>query len=126
MRPESGFINPSASLRIVLLPEPATPKMALVSPCGRRKEMSSSTTLSSNARVTFSKRMASLPCCFAAGAGMSSGSVGADIVYRYPNRVMSSFVTKKSVTRIITEATTTAWVVERPTPCVPPRVDMPK
>ena len=45
MRPESGFINPSASFRMVLLPEPATPKSALVSPCGSRNEMSSSTCL---------------------------------------------------------------------------------
>src|SRR6185312_10964254 len=86
MWPASGFIKPSASLRIVLFPEPATPKRALVSPCGRRKEMLSSTTLSSNARVTFSKRMASLPCCFAAGAGRSSGSVGADIVLSVPQQ----------------------------------------
>src|SRR5579875_4232674 len=37
-----------------------------------------------------------------------------------------NFVTKKSTNRISTEATTTACVVERPTPSVPPRVVSPK
>ena len=32
----------------------------------------------------------------------------------------------KSLAIIKTELMTTACVVERPTPCVPPRVDMPK
>ena len=36
-----------------------------------------------------------------------------------------SFVIKKSTMRIRTDEATTAWVVERPTPCVPPLVDIP-
>ena len=43
-----------------------------------------------------------------------------------PKTVMKIWVMKKSVAMMMMEATTTAWVVERPTPCVPPRVDMPK
>ena len=39
--------------------EPATPKMALVSPRGRRKEIPSSTVFSSNAIETLSKTMTS-------------------------------------------------------------------
>ena len=35
-------------------------------------------------------------------------------------------VMMKSMTMMSTDANTTACVVERPTPCVPPRVDMPK
>src|SRR5690348_14983361 len=54
MCPLSGFSNPSVSLRMVLFPEPATPKIALVSPLARRKEIPSSTRFSSNAIETFS------------------------------------------------------------------------
>ena len=45
--------------------------------------------------------------------------------YLYPKIAKINLVTKKSTIRISTEEATTAWVVERPTPCVPPRVDMP-
>src|ERR1700674_3291534 len=54
MLPLSGFSKPIASLRIVLLPDPATPKIALVSPRSRRKDMSLRTTFSSKASETFS------------------------------------------------------------------------
>src|SRR6266700_7780600 len=52
MRPASGLISPRASFRIVLLPEPATPKMALVSPWRSWNEMPSSTCRSSKAMET--------------------------------------------------------------------------
>src|SRR6266849_8517677 len=77
MRPESGFINPSASLSRVLLPEPATPKRAFVSPCANRNETPSSTRLSSNARETSSNRIASADGCRVLAARVSSGNVGA-------------------------------------------------
>src|SRR6516164_8553377 len=57
MWPESGLIRPRHSLRIVLLPEPATPSTTLVSPRLSSKETPSSTVKSSNARCTSSKMM---------------------------------------------------------------------
>src|SRR5713226_6318538 len=59
MRPASGLSRPSASFRIVLLPDPAMPKIALVSPWASRKEMPFSTSLSSNCRTTSSNATAS-------------------------------------------------------------------
>src|SRR3954469_22623032 len=44
--------------------------------------------------------------------------------HQYIN-AMSSFVTRKSTAMTATDAATTALVVARPTPCVPPRVRMP-
>ena len=41
-----------------------------------------------------------------------------------PNTTIRSCVTKKSTTMIRIIEATTAWVVERPTPCVPPRAVM--
>src|SRR6266550_3149659 len=79
IRPPSGFISPKVSLRIVLLPEPATPNRALVSPRGRWKDTPFSTTFSSNAMETLSKITASAeesPCCT---SRLSMGSVGADM-----------------------------------------------
>src|SRR5689334_4307732 len=39
-------------------------------------------------------------------------------------KVMKSCVRTASTARMSTDATTTAWVVDRPTPCVPPLVFM--
>src|SRR5438105_8266861 len=82
IRPASGFRRPSASFRIVLLPEPATPKSALVSPRARRKEIPSSTTLRSNASSTSSKTTASPePGCPAEDLD-SRGRTGVDILMK--------------------------------------------
>src|SRR3984885_7761337 len=64
MRPESGLMRPRASFRMRLLPDPATPNTAFVSPRGRWKETPRRTSLSSKAMATSSKIMA--------GAGSSS------------------------------------------------------
>jgi len=95
--------------------------------------MPSSTTFSSNAIETLSNSMAYPEGLTAEAAGFSLGNVGAGIaylylylyLYLYPKIAKINLVTKKSTIRISTEEATTAWVVERPTPCVPPRVDMP-
>src|SRR5579871_3729165 len=76
MRPRSGFRSPRASFRIVLLPEPATPNKALVSPRGKRKEMPSSTTCSSKAMATSSKTMTSWEGSSRATSRIAAGSVG--------------------------------------------------
>src|SRR5580693_6494694 len=79
IRPESGLSRPSASFRMVLLPDPATPNSALVSPSGRRNETPRSTLLSSNASSTFSNSMASAADSRLAEAAESRGKVGADM-----------------------------------------------
>src|SRR5262249_40230649 len=57
MCPESGRISPKQSLRMVLLPEPAIPSTALVSPFFRSKETPSSTGRPSKPNTTSSKMM---------------------------------------------------------------------
>src|SRR5215831_10187278 len=58
MWPWSGWSKPRQSLRIVLLPEPATPSTTLVSPRFNSKETRSSTGESSKLMETSSKMMA--------------------------------------------------------------------
>src|ERR1700722_7694860 len=79
IRPASGLSRPSASFSSVLLPDPATPNNALVSPNGRRNETPRSTLLSSNASSTFSNSMANADDSRVEEAAESSGRVGADM-----------------------------------------------
>src|SRR5208337_4128535 len=79
MRPESGGNNPSASFRIVLLPAPATPNRALVSPNGSWNETPRRTSLSPNARCTSSNTIAEPDGRSVTAAPQSVGKVGADI-----------------------------------------------
>src|SRR5437016_3749619 len=58
MRPRSGLTSPRQSLRMVLLPEPATPSTTLVSPRFSSKETPSSTGESSKLMETSSKMIA--------------------------------------------------------------------
>src|SRR6476469_164200 len=58
MRPRSGRSKPRQSLRMVLLPEPATPSTTLVSPRLNSKETPSSTGESSKLMETSSKMIA--------------------------------------------------------------------
>src|SRR6476469_3413506 len=58
MRPRSGWSKPRQSLRMVLLPEPATPSTTLVSPRLNSKETPSSTGESSKPMETSSKMIA--------------------------------------------------------------------
>src|SRR5579864_3715117 len=78
MRPESGSSRPNASLRIVLLPDPATPNRALVSPRGRWNETPRKTALSSKERCTSSKTMAEADGR-STRASKAAGMVGVDI-----------------------------------------------
>ncbi len=64
---------------MVLLPDPATPNNALVSPNGRRNETPRSTRFSSNASSTFSNSMANADDSLVAEAAESRGKVGADM-----------------------------------------------
>src|SRR5882724_11064607 len=79
IRPESGFISPSANFNAVLLPDPATPNRALVSPRGRWKETPFRTTFFSNAMETLSNTTASADESLCWVEGCSIGSVGEDI-----------------------------------------------
>src|ERR1700745_330860 len=58
IRPESGGNRPSANFKIVLLPEPATPNRAFVSPKGNWNETPRRTWLSPKERCTSSKTTA--------------------------------------------------------------------
>src|SRR6266852_3084034 len=75
MCPLSGLMSPSVSFRTVLLPAPAIPKSALVSPRARRNETPSSTTLPSNAMETSSKTTTYREESCTARAGFSAGNV---------------------------------------------------
>src|ERR1700693_259167 len=79
MRPESGLMSPSASFRMRLLPDPATPNTAFVSPRGRWKETPRRTSLSSKAIATSSKIMAGAASSFVLATEKSSGKVGVDM-----------------------------------------------
>src|SRR5215467_8111857 len=70
MRPASGRINPKHRFRIVLLPEPATPRTTLVSPRLSSNDTPSRTTRSSKASFTSSKMMV----LWTVSTGLSSGS----------------------------------------------------
>src|SRR6266567_2642304 len=77
--PESGANSPSASFRIVLLPDPATPKSAFVSPKGRWNDTPRRTSLSSNERRTSSNTIAEPDGLSVTAATRSMGRVGVDM-----------------------------------------------
>src|SRR5580698_1792084 len=116
MSPASGFISPRASLRIVLFPEPATPKIALVSPFASWKEMSFKTVRPSNAIETLSKEMTGDREASVEVGRSSKVMGGAAIAQRYEKIAIRNLVASRSTKRIKTEDATTAWVVARPTP----------
>src|SRR5258708_2661198 len=72
MRPESGLISPRQSLRIVLLPEPDTPKTTLVSPRRSSKETPSRMGVDSKVMATLSKMMV---LWMVSGDGFSGGNM---------------------------------------------------
>ena len=72
-------MSPSDNFRIRLLPEPATPKIALVSPRGSRKETPRSTSLSAKDSTTSSKTMTGAELSLVGEVAESSGKVGADM-----------------------------------------------
>src|SRR5215469_13783894 len=71
VRPESGLRRPRASFRIVLLPEPATPNTALVSPIGTLKDTPRSTSFCPKLIQTSSKTMANPEFCRSSAGGES-------------------------------------------------------
>src|ERR671922_478840 len=84
MCPRSGFSSANVSFRMVLLPAPATPKIALVSPRASRKEIPLRTWLLSKLMATSSKTTASC-VAHAVTTGERSISVGgAAIVECFP------------------------------------------
>src|SRR5258708_3695412 len=72
MCPESGWISPRQSLRIVLLPEPETPSTILVSPRRNSKETPSRTGVDSKVMETFSKMIV---LWTVSGDGFSGGNM---------------------------------------------------
>src|ERR1043165_1043901 len=79
MRPASGGSNPSVSFRIVLLPAPATPNNAFVSPNGSWNETPHNTSVSSNERCTSSKITAALGCPSGEGPPWPAGDSDKDM-----------------------------------------------
>src|SRR5690349_10636719 len=79
MLPRSGRSRPMVSFRMVLLPEPATPSRALVSPRSSEKEMPSRTGLPSKLMATPSKTMTGWGCASVRQANDSAGRAGASI-----------------------------------------------
>src|SRR5271166_4667535 len=79
MRPESGRMSPSASFRIRLLPDPATPNTDLVSTRGRWKETPLRTSFYPKDMTTSSKTMTGAEISTVVAVAESSGKVGADI-----------------------------------------------
>ena len=61
----------------------------------------------------------------AGGEGFRLLDRGCEARHASGNNPMSSLVRNRSLTTISTEAATMAWVVARPTPCVPPLADQP-
>ena len=128
IRPESGRRSPFASFSNTLLPTPAGPRRIRVSRGPSRKLTSSSTGGPLKAIETCSKTTGST----AGSAGGASGTgwliVSIRIWQPYTGGKSQSItrLSRKSVKMIITEETTTACVVARPTPWVPPVVFMPK
>src|SRR4051812_16494464 len=79
MRPASGLSNPSTSLRIVLLPDPATPNSAFVSPTGSLNEIPRRTSVSSKASETSSNSTEKSVCSLPSGVDESRGKGGETI-----------------------------------------------
>src|SRR5690348_9228108 len=79
MLPRLGRSRPIVSFRMVLLPEPATPSSALVSPRSSEKEMPSRTGLPSKLMATSSNTMTGWGCPSVRQADDSAGRTGAGI-----------------------------------------------
>src|SRR5579862_2036445 len=79
IRPESGLNKPSASLRIVLLPAPATPNSALVSPTASLNDTPRKTSFSPKLNQTSSNSMEKPEPSWTAVARESIGMVGTDM-----------------------------------------------
>src|SRR6185436_6331835 len=112
----------------MVLPLPAAPTTTRVSPGFIEKETWSSARVSPKDRQTFSNCTAGLDCACGRGiaaagkaAEPSGKSLGVMGFHKFTNNGSSMEV----ITNIHTDETTTALVVERPTPCVPPEVVKP-
>jgi len=95
MRPESDLSSPRANLRRTLLPAPATPNSAFVSPKGSRKETPRNTSFSSKDRWTSSNTMANPECSCVVAKRVSRGKAGADIGLAVRQQIHWRWVTKK-------------------------------
>ncbi len=112
---------------MVDLPDPLAPRISLVCPGSRSKLTSFSTTLSSNASDTCSSRTTGSSAVAVAVTGAVVTGLGPEVIARQRQyiRVIRSRVMKKSTAITATDAATTALVVARPTPWVPPEVRSP-
>ena len=120
MRPASGFSSPSISRRIVDFPAPLAPRKILVCPVCSVKLTLRRITFSSNAEVDLVEHD-DRP---AEGRGPRRAARergDCSFIASQYIRTMRSLVTRKSTAMTATELATTAFVVARPTPCVPPR-----
>ena len=117
--PPSGLSSPRISFRMVDFPEPLAPRMILVCPRSSVKLTSRRMTVSSKASDTRSRT--STGGSSAAGVLNGVGRVGRTRSRQYSS-VMRSCVTNRSTAITATDEATTALVVARPTPCVPPLV----
>jgi hypothetical protein len=125
--PLSGWMRPLASFMSTLLPQPAGPRMMRVSPWATAKLMPLSRGLpsrpvmetSSNARMGWPEARKSVNR-FAVSGWIVVWATG-----YLPKMAIMSWVTRKSTRMMKTEEKTTAWVVARPTPRVPPVVRRP-
>src|SRR5437870_10720238 len=93
-----------ANLRMVLLPAPAMPKIALVSPRLSWKEIPFRTELLSNAMETSSKTITGDCLCSVVRSGLSTAVGGAAMIQRYPKTDNISRVAKKSTAIIRTRS----------------------
>ena len=141
--PASGLSNPSMRLIIVDLPLPEPPRAILVSPRRTVKLTLSRTTWSSKARSTSRNSIAGImsltgcrefpaacrflnwsKSCCSISLVVITGSLGLYIRV-LPRRVIISFERKKSAIIMQIDERTTAFVVDIPTPTVPPFVFSP-
>ncbi len=120
--PESGFNRPSISFRIVDLPAPLAPRKILVCPARTSKRHVAQNHLLVERQVDLVEqhhrrvRLGELDRQSEVGDGLGA----------HQNRIeINNRVTKKSTISTTTDAATTALVVERPTPWVPPVVRRP-
>ena len=122
--PLSGSIKSLASFSSVLLPQPAGPKIIRVSPRSTLKEISRNTSFWSNPIDTSLNSTTGTPSGISRTPPALIARLAAAIIYR-PKMPIIICVTRKSHKIISTDDTTTAWVVARPTPRVPPVVVRP-
>ena len=120
--PVWGRISPMISLSRTLLPTPAGPSSTRVSPGATEKVMSVSTGGPSKARL---KRRARRRQDSASGAGGGGLKAQGGSVAHVGKKESNTWVMRKSTAMMSTEELTTAEMVERPTPSVPPVVLMP-